>query len=353
MPFAVISSAVAIPSATGLPAASREFVIYESSFSDIVGVLVFYAALSSAGDLGAFALELFGGGAVSVVVALAASIALYVLINRIEGHVRFLPLLAGLVCLYAVGKALYLSPLIFVLVAGLVIGNPHLLDRVPGSAGSTARPTTTRSARSRASSPSSRSPPRRFSSCCSATGPTCTRSSIRSHGASPPRAWASCSSSRRLLLRMLRVDDAASLTWIAPRGLITVLLFLAAMQGGALDVIPVRRADAHGDRVELAGRARASRPGGPQDRARGVAIPARSRSRGTPPAATRPGGGRPRLTHAAVPCMRTGATEVRSARHARAQSRHACTTGSPASSRSNAVAQPSATVSQSCSADTA
>lgn len=37
MPFAVISSAVAIPSAESLSLQDREFVIYESSWSDILG----------------------------------------------------------------------------------------------------------------------------------------------------------------------------------------------------------------------------------------------------------------------------------------------------------------------------
>src|SRR5262245_62895026 len=37
--FAVISSSVAIPSAAALPESSREFVVYESSLSDILGVL--------------------------------------------------------------------------------------------------------------------------------------------------------------------------------------------------------------------------------------------------------------------------------------------------------------------------
>ena len=63
-----------------------------------------------------FALDLFGGGALSLVAAVVAALALYYFINQIVGHVRFLPLLAGLVCLYAIGKELHLSPLIVVLV---------------------------------------------------------------------------------------------------------------------------------------------------------------------------------------------------------------------------------------------
>lgn len=44
IPFAVISSAVAIPSCAFLPTHGREFVVYESSVSDIIGILVFCPA---------------------------------------------------------------------------------------------------------------------------------------------------------------------------------------------------------------------------------------------------------------------------------------------------------------------
>ena len=131
MPFAVISSAVAIPSATGLAQQPREFVVYESSLSDILGVLVFYAWLGSGGSLGAFAADLLGGVAISAAAAVAAALGLYVLINKLEGHVRFLPMLAGIVCLYAIGKELHLSPLVLVLVCGLLLNNTHVLRRLP------------------------------------------------------------------------------------------------------------------------------------------------------------------------------------------------------------------------------
>jgi hypothetical protein len=127
IPFAVVSSAVAIPSAAGLPDGTREFVVYESSFSDILGVLVFYAWLSAEGSIEGFTADLLGGGALSVVAAVLSAIALFYFINQIVGHVRFLPLLAGLVFLYAIGKEAGLSPLIIVLVCGLIINNPNLV----------------------------------------------------------------------------------------------------------------------------------------------------------------------------------------------------------------------------------
>jgi hypothetical protein len=128
IPFAVISSAVAIPSAQGLPAETREFVTYESALSDILGVLVFYAWLAAQGSLETFVEDLFGGAAISLLVAVVAALAVFYLINRLEGHVRFLPVLAVLALLYAAGKHLHLSPLILVLVCGLLLNNPHLLE---------------------------------------------------------------------------------------------------------------------------------------------------------------------------------------------------------------------------------
>ena len=40
IPFSVISSAIAIPSVAGLAKKNKEFIIYESSFSDILGIIL-------------------------------------------------------------------------------------------------------------------------------------------------------------------------------------------------------------------------------------------------------------------------------------------------------------------------
>ena len=45
IPLSIISSAVAIPSASSLLNQEREFVIYESTFSDILGIMIFNYAL--------------------------------------------------------------------------------------------------------------------------------------------------------------------------------------------------------------------------------------------------------------------------------------------------------------------
>ncbi len=130
-PLAVISSAVAIPSSQYLPPRSREFVIYESSISDIVGVLVFFSIIASDGTIASIAAGLFGGGTLSLLLSLLLATAMVFLLTRIGGHVRFIPLLAGLFALYAAGKLLHLSPLILVLVFGLLLNNYSKWMRFP------------------------------------------------------------------------------------------------------------------------------------------------------------------------------------------------------------------------------
>ena len=238
IPFAVISSAVAIPSAAGLHDKPREFIVYESSLSDILGVLVFYAWVSAAGSLEGFAADLLGGGAISLVAAVLAALALFYFINQVVGHVRFLPLLAGLVFLYAIGKELHLSPLIVVLVCGLIINNPQLvtwhakLRRLKNDGyDQTLREFKGLVAELTFATKSF------FFLLLGYWTDMKTMLSIE--------AWlvaiAGISfilASRWVILKLLRQRDIAQLVWIAPRGLITVLLYLSASETGKLDQFP-------------------------------------------------------------------------------------------------------------------
>ena len=238
IPFAVISSAVAIPSAKPLPDQQREFVVYESSLSDILGVLVFYSWLKANGMMAAFALDLFGGGALSLAAAVAAALALYFMIHQLVGHVRFLPLLAGLIFLYAIGKEVALSSLILVLGCGLLLNNPHLLEW---------------NARLRAwHNEDYDQTLREFKGLVAELtfamksffflllGYWTDVSQMLS-----PEAWRVAGAglaiiyvSRWIILKVLRQPEAGRLVWIAPRGLITVLLFLAAAETGRLSGFP-------------------------------------------------------------------------------------------------------------------
>jgi len=131
IPMSVISSAVAIPAAKALSPKLREFVIYESSLSDIFGVLLFYALLDGQGNFGTRALYSMGTVGISIFIGFASAIILYWLISRIEAHVRFVPMIAGIALLYASGKLLHLAPLIMVMAVGLILNNSSVIKFIP------------------------------------------------------------------------------------------------------------------------------------------------------------------------------------------------------------------------------
>ncbi|MES2629605.1 MAG: cation:proton antiporter [Bacteroidota bacterium] len=131
IPLCVISSAIAIPSVRALSAYNKEFIIYESSLSDIIGVLFFnMIALNSSFGLptfGHFFLELLVITAVSFV----CTIGLALLLNRIEHHVKFVPIILLIILIYCVSKEYHLPGLIFILIFGLFLGNLDELKSFP------------------------------------------------------------------------------------------------------------------------------------------------------------------------------------------------------------------------------
>jgi len=239
IPFAVISSAVAIPSASGFPKEPREFVVYESSLSDILGVLVFYSWLNAAGNPRDFAIDLVGGGAVSLAIALLVAPAMFFFINRLEGHVRFLPLIAGVVFLYGAGKALHLSPLVLVLGCGLLLNNPHLghWSRRLSAVRVKDYDQTLKEFKGLVAELTFAAKSFFFL----LLGYWTDLASMRA-----VHAWALAAAvfgvvylSRYAILWLLRQPYARALVWIAPRGLITVLLFLAATSAGMTAEFPL------------------------------------------------------------------------------------------------------------------
>lgn len=129
IPFCVISSAIAIPSVRNLSSNNKEFVIYESSLSDILGVLIFnFLVLNEIIDIfsfGNFVLQIL----IITVVSIVATFGLSLLLSKIEHHIKFVPIILLVVLIYAVSKIFHFPGLIFILLFGLSIGNLDLLIR--------------------------------------------------------------------------------------------------------------------------------------------------------------------------------------------------------------------------------
>ncbi len=131
VPLSVISSAIAIPSVANLMGEKQEFIVYESTFSDILGIMLFNFALQENFAHG-ISLVTFSLDVVAVlIVAVLSTAALAFLLGRIRLHVKFFLILAFLVLLYSLSKNLHLSSLVLVLVFGLAVNNAELILRGP------------------------------------------------------------------------------------------------------------------------------------------------------------------------------------------------------------------------------
>lgn len=126
LPLSIVSSAIVIPSISHLNPTKKDFLVYETSFSDIIGILFFNYLV--AGNLlkGWNITWFFGSIALSIVLSVALSIFMLLMLTRISTKVRFFLVFAVLIFLYAGGKMLTLPSLIIILIFGLVVSNWHL-----------------------------------------------------------------------------------------------------------------------------------------------------------------------------------------------------------------------------------
>lgn len=123
IPIGVISSSIAIPSAKNLLNDEKAFITYESSLSDIFGVIFFnFITLNDnigTQTFGHFLLELLAMLAISFV----ATLLLAGLLDKIKHHIKFVPIIILVLLIYDISKLFHLPALIFILIFGLFIGN--------------------------------------------------------------------------------------------------------------------------------------------------------------------------------------------------------------------------------------
>lgn len=132
-PISILSSAIIIPSVAGLKEEKKEFHVYESTFSDILGIMLFYflagemdVAQTSSGFSG-FLINVV----LTIVISLIASYAIVIIFQKIKSHVKLFLLIAVLLLLYAIGKQFHLSSLLIILIFGLLIANMKLFFAGP------------------------------------------------------------------------------------------------------------------------------------------------------------------------------------------------------------------------------
>jgi NhaP-type Na+/H+ or K+/H+ antiporter len=130
-PLSILSSAIIIPSVSALKESKKEFHIYESTFSDILGIMMFYfltgqidAAEHSSGITG-FA----GNVLLTILLSVIVSYLIILIFQNIRSSVKLFLLIAVLLLMYSLGKLMHLSSLIIILIFGLLIANMQLFFR--------------------------------------------------------------------------------------------------------------------------------------------------------------------------------------------------------------------------------
>ena len=128
VPLSIMSSAIIIPSVSKLTKNKKEFMIYESTFSDILGIMFFYFLKNN--RYVESAEQVFKDVSINIVatvlIALVISYLLVILFQKLQMQAKYFLMFSVLVLLYAIGKIFHLSSLIIILFFGLVLNNSNV-----------------------------------------------------------------------------------------------------------------------------------------------------------------------------------------------------------------------------------
>lgn len=131
VPLSIMSSAIIIPSVGGLGEEKKEFMVYEGTFSDILGIMVFYFLIGNAGADSAKVVvwDVVSNISITIILSVLISYGLVLVFQKMNSQVKLFLLIAVLLILYAVGKLFHLSSLLIILIFGLVLNNNKIFFR--------------------------------------------------------------------------------------------------------------------------------------------------------------------------------------------------------------------------------
>ncbi len=131
VPLSIMSSAIIIPSVKHLSPVTREFMVYEGTFSDILGILFFYFLIRTPTEasIPTVTLHVIGNIVITVAVSIILSYLIIIIFKNIRVGVKFFSIFASLILIYALGKLFHLSSLLMILIFGLIVNNRKIFFR--------------------------------------------------------------------------------------------------------------------------------------------------------------------------------------------------------------------------------
>jgi potassium/hydrogen antiporter len=128
IPLGIISSSVAIPSSVHLMPDEKEFVIYESSFSDIIGIIIFDFVMVNRESIGHGLVVLGLNSFFTLIIAIITSSVMAFLLHKIRYHVSYVIIMTSVILVYMVAKLIHLPALLLIITFSLVLSNNQLLE---------------------------------------------------------------------------------------------------------------------------------------------------------------------------------------------------------------------------------
>jgi len=128
VPLSIMSSAIIIPSVAMLSENKKEFMIYESTFSDILGIILFQF-LTSPEEFYSTTDVVFSVSSNILITVIVAVVFGYITvwgIQKLTSHVKLFLIIAVLMLVYALGSIFHLSSLIIILFFGLILNNTDI-----------------------------------------------------------------------------------------------------------------------------------------------------------------------------------------------------------------------------------
>lgn len=128
VPLSIMSSAIVIPSVGALDEHKKEFMVYEATFSDILGIMLFYFLLGNAEatDTTLIVWDVVSNILITITLSVVISYGLVLIFQKLDTHVKLFLLISVLLLLYSIGKLFHLSSLIIILIFGLILNNNKL-----------------------------------------------------------------------------------------------------------------------------------------------------------------------------------------------------------------------------------
>jgi len=129
IPLSVVSSAIVIPSVHTLIPRKKEFMILEATLSDIFGIMLFSFWIKEPPVGQSYFEAISWNILISVGVSVILSYLLVYVFLKIKTEIKFFLFLAILALLFSIGEYFHYSALIIILIFGLVLNNTHAFFR--------------------------------------------------------------------------------------------------------------------------------------------------------------------------------------------------------------------------------